>query len=60
MEKIPEKGNEEKSPAPSAADTEITVHNIKPIFSSAEAMENEKREIAQMLYRIFSKYNESC
>lgn len=37
-------------------DTEMTVHNVRPVFNSKEALEREKKEISDTLYRIFSKY----
>lgn len=40
-----------------ALDTEMTVHNIQPQFPSAEALDKKKKEIADTLYRIFSKYD---
>lgn len=40
-----------------AGDTQMTVHNIRPVFQSEEAQEKVKKEIAHILYRIFSKYD---
>lgn len=56
MDKIPVKASEQQTHNQAAADTEMTIHNIIPNFSSDEAKEKEKKEIAQQLYRIFSQY----
>ena len=40
--------------------TEMTVHNVRPVFNSKEALDKEKKEISDTLYRIISKYEKSC
>ena len=35
----------------------MTVHNIRPVFNSKEALDKEKKEISDTLYRVFSKYD---
>lgn len=35
---------------------EMVINNIEPSFPTTEARENKHKEIAQILYNIFSKY----
>lgn len=41
-------------------DTEITVKNISPNFKTDEDRLNAKSQIMQILYEVFSKYDENC
>lgn len=56
LDNIPVKAIEKESYTRTVADTEITVHNVSPIFLSNEALEDEIKEITNVLYQVFSKY----
>ena len=41
-------------------DTEMAVENISPNFKTDEDRLNVKSQIMQILYEVFSKYDENC
>lgn len=56
-ESIPENDSNTQSYKRTVGDREITVHNVRPTFKSNGAQGKAKEEIANTLYRIFSKYD---
>lgn len=57
---IPVEPNRYTSYLRKIGDTEITVENIEPNFKTDEERKNAKSQIMQVLYKVFSKYDEDC